>query len=328
MQLEGMKNAELVTFGGSALDRASDLRADKAAVAALADRPGARTLLLWRGKPLMISDNGGPGRLARLGLDHPVLGEAVSESVLLGREEGEGIWAANLTGWNPDDMDFSTLGTFLDPSEQRHPLLPGHHFSELRAVMTALSPRDAELAVTAKAVLGWHETHRFCARCGAASLVTNAGWQRDCPACGGHHFPRTDPVVIMLITRQDDVLLGRSPGWPEGMYSLLAGFIEPGEVIEAAVRREVWEEAGIRVGKVEYLASQPWPFPASLMIGCHGEALSAEITVDPQELESAIWVSRARLATIFAGQDPEIKPARSGAIAHFLLSNWLADNLD
>ena len=155
-----------------------------------------------------------------------------------------------------------------------------------------------------------------------------AGWQRDCPECGGHHFPRTDPVVIMLVTHGDDVLLGRSPGWPEGMFSLLAGFIEPGEPIEAAVRREVFEEAGVRVGAVTYLASQPWPFPASLMFGCRGEALGREITIDPAEIEQALWVSKARLAAIFEGKDPEIKPARKGAIAHFILWNWLADQLD
>jgi NAD+ diphosphatase len=155
-----------------------------------------------------------------------------------------------------------------------------------------------------------------------------AGWQRDCPACGGHHFPRTDPVVIMLITHGNDVLLGRSPGWPEGMYSLLAGFIEPGETIEAAVRREVFEEAGIRVGEVGYLASQPWPFPASLMFGCRGAALDRDITIDPKEIENAQWVSKERLARIFANEDPEIRPARNGAIAHFILWNWLADRLD
>ncbi|MCC5972625.1 MAG: NAD(+) diphosphatase [Rubellimicrobium sp.] len=318
-----MENAETVTFGGSALDRASDLRADPAGVAALAARPGARTLLMWRGKPLLLAGNGSGGRLARLPLDHPVLAEASDEAVLLGREGGEGVWVRDLAGWNPDDMDFSTLGTFLDPSQQLHPLLPAHHFAELRAVMTLLSPRDAELAATAKAVLGWHETHRFCARCGAPSDMAQAGWQRTCPACGAHHFPRTDPVVIMLVTDGDRVLLGRSPGWPEGMYSLLAGFIEPGEVIEAAVRREVFEEAGIRVGRVEYLASQPWPFPASLMLGCRGEALSTAITVDPAELEHALWIGRDRLARIFAGEDAEVKPAREGAIAHFLLRNWL-----
>ncbi|HIF76500.1 MAG TPA: NAD(+) diphosphatase, partial [Sulfitobacter sp.] len=145
--------------------------------------------------------------------------------------------------------------------------------------------------------------------------------------CGGAHFPRTDPVVIMLITHGNSVLMGRSPGWPEGMYSLLAGFVEPGETVEAAVRREVFEEAGVQVGAVSYLSSQPWPFPASLMLGCAGEALSRDLTIDPVEIEDALWVTREEMMDVFAGSHPRLLPARRGAIAHFLLENWLADTL-
>lgn len=323
-----MKIAETVTFGGSALDRRAELRGDQKALAALMARPGAGITALWRGKPLFVETDGAL-RLARLTPAHPVLGDARADPIFLGVEDGEGVWAADVSAWEPEDVDLSSLGTFLDPTEQRHPALPADaKFAELRAVMTRLAPREAELAATAKAVLGWHQSHRFCARCGAESAIAMAGWQRDCPACGGHHFPRTDPVVIMLITHGNDVLLGRSPGWPEGMYSLLAGFIEPGETIEAAVRREVFEEAGIRVGEVGYLASQPWPFPASLMFGCRGAALDRDITIDPKEIENAQWVSKERLARIFANEDPEIRPARNGAIAHFILWNWLADRLD
>ena len=162
----------------------------------------------------------------------------------------------------------------------------------------------------------------------AASNVAQGGWQRICPACGAHPFPRTDPVVIMLITHGNSVLMGRSPGWPEGMYSLLAGFVEPGETLEAAVRREVFEESGIKVGAVEYLSSQPWPFPASLMFGCRGDALNTDIKIDPAEIEDALWVTRDDMMSVFAGEHPSIKPARKGAIAHFLLQNWLADTLD
>lgn len=158
--------------------------------------------------------------------------------------------------------------------------------------------------------------------------MVQAGWQRTCPSCHAHHFPRTDPVVIMLITRGDQVLMGRSPGWPRGMFSLLAGFVEPGETLEAAVRREVFEEAGVHVGAVSYLASQPWPFPASLMFGCHGEATSEQITIDPSEIEHAMWVSRDEMQDAFEGKHPVLLPARKGAIAHFLLENWLADTLD
>lgn len=323
-----MKNAETVTFGGSALDRAAELRGDAQALQAAQRDPDARTIVFWRGKPLIKRDR--PAALARLPLDHEALQEgAVWDPIFLGREDGAPRFAVAIDQWQPETLDTTLLNQFLDPSEQTHPDLPeGLVFAELRRIMTWLSPRDAELAATAKALFSWHESHQFCAKCGAKSDITMAGWQRDCPSCDGKHFPRTDPVVIMLITHGNSVLMGRSPGWPEGMYSLLAGFVEPGETLEAAVRREVIEESGVRVGAVSYLASQPWPFPASLMFGCAGEALSSEINIDPVEIEDAIWVTREEMAQAFAGEHPKLLPARKGAIAHFLLENWLADTLD
>ncbi|EPX79532.1 NAD(+) diphosphatase [Salipiger mucosus] len=320
-----MRHAEEVTFGGSGLDRAAELRGDIPALAAAMQAPGTRAVVLWRGKPVVAeADNA----LLRLPLDHPVLAQASDQPILLGREEGETVFAHDISAWEPEDLDEAAMGGFRDFTEQRHPACPEARFVELRQLLTALTPRDAELAATAKGLYGWHASHGFCARCGERSEIYMAGWQRICPACGGHHFPRTDPVVIMLITRGNACLLGRSPGWPEGMYSCLAGFVEPGETIEAAVRREVWEEAGVRVGAVDYLSSQPWPFPASLMMGCHGTAETDEIAIDPEEIEDARWVSREELADSFAGTNPGITPARKGAIAHFLLRNWLADRLD
>lgn len=322
-----MKLAETVTFGGSALDRAGEVRADAAAVLALRQSADARAILFWRGKPLIRLEN--PAKLVRLPLDHPVLNDAHADAILLGREEGAARFAFDLCNWDPEDLDEDALGGFLDPTEQRHPALAADMaFAELRRVMTWLTPRDAELAATGKAILGWHDSHGFCAKCGEKTDMAQAGWQRRCPACKAGHFPRTDPVVIMLITHGNSVLMGRSPGWPEGMYSLLAGFIEPGETLEAAVRREVFEESGIEVGKVRYLASQPWPFPASLMFGCAGEATSTKLNIDPLEIEDAMWVSREEMAVAFAGENPKILPARKGAIARFLLENWLADRLD
>jgi len=317
-----MIHAETVTFGGSGLDRAAELRGDPSVLA-----QAREAILLWRGKPLVE----GPGldRLVRLPVDHPIFSEATPEALLLGREEDGGlIVARELVNWMPEDVDLSQLNSFVDKTEQNHPLLPDTQvFAELRRVMTLLDARDAELAATAKAVMHWHDSHRFCARCGAQSEQAQAGWQRSCASCGAQHFPRTDPVVIMLITRGNSVLLGRSPGWPEGMYSLLAGFIEPGETIEAAVRREVMEEAGIKVGAVDYLASQPWAFPASLMLGCRGEGLSEEIAIDPAEIETAMWVSREAVMQAFAGAHPRILPARNGAIAHLLLRNCMQDQI-
>jgi NAD+ diphosphatase len=323
-----MRHAETVTFGGSALNRAAELRAPEAQ-AALQAHPSAKTTLFWRGKPLVQDLADDALGLAWVDLDHPALGRAADSQFFLGlNEDKEPLFLADISIWEPEELP-ETLNAFLDPSQQVHPALTnGEYFAELRAIMMQLSARDAELAATGRGLLEWHRTHGYCATCGAASNMAMAGWQRNCPACNRSHFPRTDPVVIMLITHGNKVLMGRSHAWPEGMYSLLAGFVEPGETLEAAVRREVFEESGIRVGQVRYLASQPWPFPASLMFGCAGEALNEDIVIDPKEIEDALWVSREEMLDVFEGVHPEIKPARKGAIAHFLLENWLADHLE
>ncbi|HEX9858295.1 MAG TPA: NAD(+) diphosphatase [Paracoccaceae bacterium] len=316
-----MRIAETVTFGGSGLDRAALLRGDAPRIARLL--AGGQVLPLWRGKPLIVDG----ARLGWVGPGSPVLAGA-GEPVFLGLDEGMPRFGADISHWSPEAGAEAVEAGFFDLSEQRHPALPANHaFAELRGVMAALTPREAELVASAKALLHWHRSHRFCAACGAASDMAMAGWQRSCPACGAQHFPRTDPVVIMLVTHGNRLLLGRNAGWPEGVYSTLAGFVEPGETIEAAVRREVLEETGIGVGAVRYLASQPWPFPASLMIGCLAEATSDAITLDPAELEDARWLTREQMVGVFAGAHPEMKPARKGSIAHFLIANWLADRL-
>lgn len=317
-----MRIAESVTFGGSGLDRAAALRKDPAALASALT--GGTVLPIWRGKPLM-QDSGHP---CWLDPGHAVLSHAAA-TIFLGLDDGVARFACDISDWSPEAGAEAVEAGFHDPSVQRHPALAAQAgFVELRGVMTDLTPREAELVATGKAVLQWHRSHGYCSACGAVSELVLGGWQRTCPACGAQHFPRTDPVVIMLVTHGNSVLLGRSPGWPEAMFSLLAGFVEPGETIEAAVRREVFEETGVRCGAVEYLASQPWPFPASLMIGARTEALETTITIDPAEIEQARWVSREELVSVFAGIHPEIKPSRSGAIAHFILRNWLADRLN
>ena len=317
-----MRLAETVTFGGSGLDRAAGLRDDVAQQQTLW-RTG-RVLALWKGRPLLA--NGGD-TIAWLAPDTPLAGQRET-AIFLGLSESVPVFAQDVSIWVPEASIAPSAG-FFDTQVQAHPdLPPDHGFHELRAVMAQLSPRDAELAATARALMEWHRSHGFCATCGARSAMTHAGWQRTCPSCTTSHFPRTDPVVIMLITHGNSLLLGRGPTWPEGMYSLLAGFIEPGETIEAAVRREVLEESGIRVGQVDYLASQPWPFPASLMLGCRGEAVSEDITIDPAELQDALWVTREDLLSAFAGTHPHIKPSRKGAIAQFIMSHWLADTLE
>jgi NAD+ diphosphatase len=319
-----MRDAEAVTFAGGSIDRAAHLRGDDAALAEMQADPRARCLAIWQGRPLFDFSAG--TALAWLPCQEPVFSTAPSPPVFLGTTDGAPRFASLISDWQAE----SEAGPkpFVDDSRQSHPDLPGHlQFGDLRALMAELSPDDAGDAAAAKGIFGWHGNHQFCARCGAASEIADAGWKRLCPACNAQHFPRTDPVVIMLVTHGNSVLLGRAPAWPPAMYSLLAGFMEPGESIEAAVRREVWEEARVPVGDVSYLSSQPWPFPSSLMIGCRGEALASEITLDPVELEHALWVSREGVMAAMSGQNPDLRPARKGSIARFLLERWLRDQL-
>lgn len=314
-----MYDAAGYAFAGSGLERAAELRASPDRLAALLAAPGARVLPLWRGRPLMAGD-----ALHWLCPGHDVLRNAAAP-IFLGTEGGQAWFAQDVSDWQPEAEQAHALNPF-DAGDQSHPLLPEPLvFAELRNRMAQLSARDGELAAMARALIEWHRSHGFCSRCGAASQPSHGGWQRTCPACGADHFPRTDPVVIMLVVAGNAVLLGRGAGWPERAFSCLAGFVEPGETMEAAVRREVAEETGVMVGQVRYLASQPWPFPASLMIGCHAEALSRDLTLDPAEIAEARWVTREELLEVFAGTHPQIRAPRQGAIAAALLRGWLAD---
>ncbi|MEM9852340.1 MAG: NAD(+) diphosphatase [Pseudomonadota bacterium] len=316
-----MKNAEQVTFGGSGLNRAAHLRGNLEAMI-----PKAKSIVLWRGKVLF---DYGEKSVMRLGPEEPILTEAQEKPIFLGLDDdGTPLLAYDISAWDDPDADAAAMQQFFDPSQNRYPGFSNSQvFAEVRTIMGKLGPRDAELAATARGLFEWHRNHEFCARCGEPSRVTQAGWQRVCDACGASHFPRTDPVVIVLVTAGNSMLLGRSPGWPKGMYSLLAGFMEPGESIEAAARREVFEESGVRLGQVGYLSSQPWPFPSSLMIGCSAEAESTDITIDPDEIEDARWFTREEVFAASRGENPDLYPARPGSIAHFLIHNWLADTL-
>jgi NAD+ diphosphatase len=297
-----MRGEPEICFLESGVDRAAHLRADAARIGMLLASADTRFLPFFQGQPLA-----GPEGLGMLPPDAEIV-KAAKEPIFLGLVDGAARFA-------------------LDYPQASAALPHGMGFADLRSIMASLDPREAELAATAKAILGWHASHRFCSACGAPSLKSMAGWQRVCPSCSTTHFPRTDPVVIMLVTRGNQVLVGRSPGWPEGMFSLLAGFMEPGETIEAAVRREVAEEVGISIGRVGYIASQPWPFPSSLMIGCWAEATSDRIDLDPAELEAAMWMTREDMAAVFAGQHTQMRPPRRGAIAAHLLWLWLADRV-
>jgi NAD+ diphosphatase len=198
--------------------------------------------------------------------------------------------------------------------------------------MQFLAPGDLATYGVARALVDWHARHRFCARCGAGTKLVKGGWQRDCDTCDGQHFPRTDPVTIMLVEHSGRLLLGRQPRFPPKAFSALAGFVEPGETIEEAVAREVHEEAGVRVRDVQYVATQPWPFPSQLMIGCYSIAEDDALTIDHTELEEARWFSREEiLSSMSVGRDGALQddtisfaPPPPVAIAHHLLKWWLA----
>ena len=190
--------------------------------------------------------------------------------------------------------------------------------------MGMLSADEAPLFASALSLSWWHSRHRFCANCGAATDIARGGWGRECPSCSAPHFPRVDPVVIMLAEHDGRLLLGRQPQYPPGRYSALAGFVEPGESLEAAVARELHEEAGIAVADVTYVASQPWPFPSSLMVGCHARALADQLTIDTTELDDARWFSREEVVAALAGEEgAAFLPPPRFAIARTLLEHWL-----
>ncbi len=203
-------------------------------------------------------------------------------------------------------------------------------FEDCRAAATAMGNDDMGIVAQARSQLAWHKSHRFCSTCGSPSTMRRGGHVRVCDRCGAEHFPRTDPVAIMLITRDERCLLGQPKGplVRTGMYSALAGFIEQGESIEEAVRREVMEEAGIRVGAVRYHSSQPWPFPSSLMIGCHGEASSEEIRIDAGEMHDVQWFSRNDARAALARESSVVKVPGPMAIAHHLIRAWAEGGVD
>lgn len=318
-----MRDNEKVIFAGGTLDRAAHLRGGD--MAGLRTQGDTRALVIWRGKLLVDVD--GPC-LAWLSMNAEVLQNARDTPIFMGLQNGAPRFAFDISEWEPKVAANGDVDILLDETETEHPSLPDTlKFIDIRGVMGQMSHGDAGDASTVKGIFEWHGFHQFCSNCGAKTHITQAGWQRECPACKRQHFPRTDPVVIMVVTNGNNVLLGRSPHWPEGMYSLLAGYMEPGEGIEEAVRREVFEEVGVSIGKVEYLSSQPWPFPSSLMIGCIAQAVNTKLTLDPVEIEDAKWLSREQVANAMAGNDPNLRPSRKGSIAQFLLDRWLADRL-
>jgi NAD+ diphosphatase len=232
--------------------------------------------------------------------------------IFLGHRDGQPVFAAAAPA--------EAAERFADDRTQTRTL-------DLRSIATeaAVEAEELGLLAVAKSMLDWHARHGFCANCGTATVAKAGGFRRECPQCSAHHFPRVDPVVIMLVRRGDTCLLGRGPHFRPHMFSCLAGFLEPGETIEDAVRREVFEETQIRVGAVTYRTSQPWPFPSSLMLGCAAEALDAAIVTDPNELEDARWFTRGDVAAMLDGTHPEgIQAPPPMAIANYLMRAFVA----
>ena len=252
-------------------------------------------------------------------------------------EPGTGLLPTTILGRLPAHQEQVFLGTLNDrpvvatlaPPEaaelfQDDPVFAAVDLRSI-AVRGLVPAEELGMLAMAKSMLDWHRRHRFCANCGAPTQAAQAGFRRDCAACSAQHFPRTDPVVIMLVIRGDKCLMGRQPRFPEKMYSCLAGFLEPGETIEDAVRRETFEEAGIRVGAVRYLASQPWPFPSNVMIGCIGEALTDDIAFDGEELEDARWFTKDDIRRMLEGTHEEFLAPAPIAIANHLIREWVKE---
>ncbi len=295
-------------YVGSRLDRGSLRRGE---VAALLADPRARACLV-AGESIVLKRRPGlaegPGAFGAL--------FAFEEAAALGGRPGEAC-LLGLDGAVPHFVLPLHAAALAVLAER-----PDLFITDLRsiAVQELVSAEEIGQLATAKAMIAWHARRSFCSNCGERLVVAEAGWRRECPNCGAQHFPRTDPVVIMLTVDGDECLLGRSARFAPGMWSCLAGFVEPGETFEQAVRRETMEEAGIHTGAVRYLACQPWPFPMSVMIGMHAQALSRDITIDPNELEGARWFHRDEAALLLARAHPEgLTAPPPMAIAHHLI---------
>ena len=300
-------------FAGNPLDRADAKRRDAAWLEAAFRDPRSRVLPFAQ-LNVLIDSAGGGARLGWLRGDRASALDVDAAPVVLGLDGDIAHFA----------LDVSSI------EDARHALELDEQLSFRDPRMAAMSLDGAETGIVAqaRAQVDWHRRHRFCSACGAPTTPARGGHVRHCGACKSEHFPRTDPVAIMLISDGERCLLGQSAGplARTGMYSALAGFIDQGESIEEAVRREVREEAGVQVGAVRYHSSQPWPFPSSLMIGCHGDALTTEIAIDREEMNDARWFAREDVAAALEGNHPQLKVPGPIAIAHHLIKAWATGN--
>jgi NAD+ diphosphatase len=292
-----------------ALDRATTARADRAWVAQrLADRDGAAAFAGRDG--VLVTAGDGEPRLARRAIaEVESAGVVITEPILLGLEQGHALFA----------VDLDAL-----PRVSRAELARGGRVITLRDAGAILARAEAGLAAYLTALLNWHRMNHFCSNCGTATELREAGYSRRCPNCGAVHFPRTDPVVIMLVASGTRLLLGRHAGWPPRRYSVLAGYVAPGETLEEAVAREVREESGVEVTDPRYVASQPWPFPTSLMLGFEARSDGGEPTAGDGELEDVRWFTLADVRAAARGESSELELPPRMSIARQLIERWVA----
>ncbi|MEJ0060726.1 MAG: NAD(+) diphosphatase [Terricaulis sp.] len=290
-------------FANAPLDRAGHRRRDADWLTEAAEAPETKLIAFHQSRPFIVERE---GALEAGWLDaHAATAIAPAETPLL------------FLG-----VDAHQAPHFAIDLPDAEPLAGAGRFEDLRAIAPRLDANDLAILGCAKAIFEWHASHGFCARCGAASTIVDAGWKRECSACKAEHFPRVDPVVIMIPTFGERCLLGRQARWPAGMHSALAGFVEPGETIEEAVARETLEEAGLVVSAVRLHSTQPWPFPSSLMIGALCDVEHDAVTIDGEELESARWFTRDEARALIAGKHPDAFAPPPVAIAHQLLKSW------
>jgi NAD+ diphosphatase len=304
MPLDAFRN----TFAGNPLDRASDRRGDADWLAEQLGSVDSLGLAIWNGRPFVEKTKDGGWQIAYL--PAKLVGQLAGGDerlLFMGLWKDTAIFAVDIEG----EAD-PTLG----------PLQGLGEFKDLRQIAMAAPPGDAAILATAKSMFEWRRRHRHCAVCGQPSEPREGGWKRQCPACEAEHFPRTDPVVIMLAYHEDRCMLGRQERWPAGMFSALAGFLEPGETIEEACARELAEEAGLKTRRVRYHSTQPWPYPSSLMIGLIAEVEDEDARPDQTELSEVRWFSRAEARKLLAGELENTFCPQPLAIAHQLIRAW------